>query len=67
MSAQRSTKPKHQRAVRTTVSFPPRVYDALAELVKRGGFTGPSDYFAAKVRHDAKLDAFADSSAVSAQ
>lgn len=49
-------KPVHQRAVRINISLPPGIVLAGHKLVLSGGYAGLSDYFAAKIRRDAKLD-----------
>jgi hypothetical protein len=47
----------HERVVRMNLTFQPRIADALQALIRNGGYQGPSDYFAAKVRREARLDA----------
>lgn len=50
-------KPEHRKVLRINITLPPKLYDAAEDLVKDGGYTGLSDYFQAKIRRDAKLDA----------
>jgi hypothetical protein len=47
----------HERAVRVNLTLTPRLVTALETLIRDGGYTGPADYFASKVRRDARLDA----------
>jgi Arc/MetJ-type ribon-helix-helix transcriptional regulator len=49
-------KPQHRKVIRINVTLPPALFDAVGDLVLRGGYTGLSDYFQAKIRRDAKLD-----------
>ena len=45
-----------EKVVRLNLTFPPRIIESLDEIVRAGGYKGPADYFAAKVRRDARLD-----------
>lgn len=51
----KAPKPSEERAVRTTVSLSPKIWAAGLELVRRGGYTGISDYLQDRIRHDAGL------------
>ena len=46
----------HQRAVRTTVTLPPALFDASREIILRYGYTGLSDYLQARIRRDSGME-----------
>jgi hypothetical protein len=46
----------HERAVRINITLQPALYEAMAAILKRGGYAGPAEYVAARVRLDAQLD-----------
>lgn len=48
-------KTKRGRVVPINLTLPPLLYQKLDELVLRHGFSGPSDYFQARIRADAGL------------
>ena len=49
-------KPRHERVVRMNISLPPGIVLALDRLLLEGSYAGRSDYFASKIRRDARLD-----------
>lgn len=38
------------------LTFTPTIIQALDNLIRSGGYKGPADYFAARVRRDAGLE-----------
>lgn len=51
-----SRKPQEDRAVRVNLSLHPTLLSVLPELLKRGGYSGLSDYVQARIRRDAGLE-----------
>lgn len=48
------------------VSLPPVVMDAAEDLIRKGGFSGLSDYLQAQIRIQSGLDSFMRPAALSA-
>ena len=55
MSSRLRRKYSHQAAVPVNVTLPPLLHTKLYEVITRLGFSGPSDYFQARIRADAGL------------
>jgi hypothetical protein len=55
-NARASRKRSYETAVPVNLTLPPKLHEALAELMKKHGFKGPSEYLAARIRLDAGLD-----------
>jgi hypothetical protein len=49
-------KARYKRAVRTTITLPPALFEASREVIHKRGFVGLSDYVQARLRADAGLD-----------
>lgn len=49
-------KSAHERVVRLNISLPPGLVNAGKKILLDGSYAGFSDYFAAKIRRDARLD-----------
>lgn len=56
MNRKHRGKPTHQKVIRINISLPPGIVMAGERLLMDGGYHGFSDYFASKIRRDAKLD-----------
>lgn len=46
----------HEKSIRLCVTLTPVLFNACQELIRKGGYSGPSDYVQAKIRKDARLD-----------
>lgn len=49
-------KPQTEKAVRVNVSLHPRLVAVVPDLLRRGGYSGLSDYIQARIRRDAGLE-----------
>ena len=56
MNSAKHRKTRHQTAIPVNITLPPVLHGKLLILVQSHGFTGPSDYFQARIRSDAGLD-----------
>jgi hypothetical protein len=45
-----------EKAVPLNLTFQPIIIQAIDDLVRKGGFKGPAEYFANRVRKDAGLE-----------
>jgi hypothetical protein len=49
-------KKPHQCSIRTTITLTPVLYDASRDMLRKGGYSGLSDYVQARLRRDCGLD-----------
>lgn len=49
-------KPREDKVIRVNVSIHPRLIAVVPEILRRGGYSGLSDYIQARIRQDAGLE-----------
>jgi hypothetical protein len=60
MTLVKRRKQRYKTAVTLNLTIPPSLHEKLVEIINRKAFSGPSDYFQARIRLDSNLTLTSD-------